>query len=189
MPQQKGYGQKRGPNFLLHLITVSFPSRGSELTVGQLFIFFFIIFSALNKQVFLSWGPYVPVQALSRVPTISSVSYDNVAHGQSPHKTFLFIPRRVSEWMSEFVCLCVCVRVYVCWRDRAQQPRSLWAGGASTHVPANHSEDELSARPGVQTDPMPNACPWPLSQQAASGLWQTPRATVSAWQTGRSPTG
>lgn len=35
---------------------------------------------------------------------------------------------------------------------------------------------------------MPNSCLWPISQQAPTWLWQTPRAAVSAWQTGNSPT-
>lgn len=95
MPQQKGYGQKRGPNFLLHLITVSFPSRGSELTVGQLFIFFFYYIFRFEQAGVSFMRPIC--SCTSFIQSTYSVSYDNVAHGQSPHKTFLFIPRRVSE--------------------------------------------------------------------------------------------
>lgn len=51
-------------------------------------------------------------------------------------------------------------------------------------MPTNNSEYELSGRPALQTDPTPSPCLWPVSQQAAARLWQTPRAAVSAWQTG-----
>ena len=72
-----------------------------------------------------------------------SLACGNVAHSQSPRKTFHFIPRRVNISVCVCVCVCVCVRararacdcvcacVYVCWRDRAgDQQNSLWAGGA-----------------------------------------------------------
>lgn len=112
-----------------------------------------------------------------------------VAHSQFLIRFFFLFQGDYVE--SECKCICVCAHVFVCMcgccRDGArEQQHSLWVGGASFMMPTDHSEDELSSQ--VQTDPMPNSCMWHISQQAATWLWQTLRAAVSAWQTGGSPT-
>lgn len=90
------------------------------------------------------------------------------------------------------VCACarVCVCICVCFEETEQENNSIpfEVVERPLTMPANHSEDKLSARPEVQTDPTPISCLWHISQQAAMCLWQTLRAAVSAWQTGSSLT-
>ena len=130
-----------------------------------------------------------------------SLACGNVAHSQSPRKTFHFIPRRVNISVCVCVCVCVCVHVpahvivsvhvCMCVEETEQEISRILSGPVERPfpMPANHSEDEPSARPVVQPNSRPNSArgvfpgAWP-----APRLWQPPRAAVSGWQTGRCPT-
>ena len=90
----------------------------------------------------------------SLIQSIYGIAYGNMACSQS-HKTFHIIPRRVN------VCVCACVCVCVCVCEETEQYNSRILFGLVQRLlilPANHNEDELSARSGVQADPTPSSC-------------------------------
>ena len=148
MSQQKGYSQNRASSVLLHLITVSFPSRGSREQWGN-FYFFVFHFEQAGVSFMRSICSFT-----SLIQSIYGIAYGNMACSQS-HKTFHIIPRRVN------VCVCACVCVCVCVCEETEQYNSRILFGLVQRLlilPANHNEDELSARSGVQADPTPSSC-------------------------------
>lgn len=105
MPQLEGYGQKKPSSSFLHLITISFPSRGSKLTVGQLlfFIFYFeqAAVSSMRPICFFT----------SSIQSTYSIADGNVAHIQ--FLTRLPFPFQGESVENECVSVCahMCVRV------------------------------------------------------------------------------
>ena len=152
MPWQKGYSQNGASSMLLHLITVSFPSRGSSEQWDN-FYFFVFHFEQAGVSFMRSICSFT-----SFIQSIYGIAYGNMACSQSRHKTTLIIPRR--ENISVCVCVCVCVCVFV---EETEQYNSRVLFGLVQRLlilPANHSEEELSARSEVQADPTPSSCTW-----------------------------
>lgn len=157
MPQLGGYGQKRASSSLFHLITVSFPSRGSKLAMGQLLFFTFQF-----EQAGVSFMRPI-CSFTSFLQCTYRTAYGNVAQSQFPYETFPFIPRRIwGKWTKTCMCLHLCSWACVCVEEAEQGTTALSLSWWRIHAwcQRNHSEDELSARPEVQTDPTPNSCVW-----------------------------
>lgn len=145
MLQLEGYGQEKASSSLLHLITVSFPSRGSKLTVGQLLVFIFHF-----EQAGVSFMRPICFFT-SSIQSTYSTAYGKGAHSQFLTRfCFIFQGKDVErQCVCVCMCTCLCACMYVCCRDgaREQQHHSLWLSGASPIMPAHHSADELSASP------------------------------------------
>ena len=165
MPRQKGYSQNGASSVLLHLTTVSFPSGGSSEQWGN-FYFFVFHFEQAGVSFMRSICSFT-----SFIQSIYVIAYGNMACSQSPHKTFLIIPRRVN--VSICVCMCVCV-------EETEQHNSRILSGLVRRLrilPAKQSEDALSARSGGQADPTPSSCTWLYFPAACVMAVATPKSS------------
>ena len=170
MPWQKGYSQNGASSMLLHLITVSFPSRGSSEQWDN-FYFFVFHFEQAGVSFMRSICSFT-----SFIQSIYGIAYGNMACSQSRHKTTLIIPRR--ENISVCVCVCVCVLKR---HSSTTAGFSLCLCSASSYY--QQTTVKSNCQQGLRSKLTPRQAPAhdSVSQKAVSWLWWPPRAAVSAW--------
>ena len=164
MPWQKGYSQNGASSVLLHLITVSFPSRGSSEQWDN-FYFFVFHFEQAGVSFMRSICSFT-----SFIQSIYGIAYGNMACSQSRHKTTLIIPRRENISVSVCVCVCVCVCVL---KRQSSTIAGFSLGWCSVCSYCQQTTVKRNCQQGLGSKLTPRQAPAhdSVSQQAASWLW------------------